>query len=119
MNQSTKTCYLNAVYENTVDVGSVEKTEKLTNLSVERAKKRKVLDRRMVSTLLTLMVALLVLMRAAMAENLRNLAIGFDITDSTECLSQCLGENQVFCEEYSWATPGVRGTCCDLIDDAC
>ena len=49
----------------------------------------------------------------------RALANDFDVTDSELCLNQCLKQDKVFCEEYSWATPGARGVCCEPTDADC
>ena len=49
----------------------------------------------------------------------RTLASDFDVIDSEQCLNQCLKQDKVFCEEYSWVTPGARGVCCEPTDVDC
>ena len=43
----------------------------------------------------------------------------YPVTDSAECLLDCLDKSGIFCQEYSWVSPGARGACCELGDQRC
>ena len=78
--------------------------------------------RRKLQQILLLILSLILLNHSAGARNVlpvRALVNDFDVTDSKQCLNQCIREGGVFCEEFSWATPGARGVCCDKLDADC